>query len=306
MAQLRNTTVPYKDLRLEGADFTNPRQNVSARGISELADSIEQHSLITPLTVWRTKVNGKDVNVILDGGRRYRAITKLVKEKRANGLSKKVPVRLIAARSLAEARIKALTANLQREDLSSFEIATTIAALKAEGMKQQDIATQINKSATWVSRMLSAFRDASPAVKRAWKGGKLPDDDVQHLAKLEDHDDQDKRLSKLLEHREDSSSRADRAKARSIAKNGDGKKKPKPRAVRLGADKLEAFLKQIGNPPKTAPYVRGMRDMLEMVLGQRGPGELDKEWQTYAAKKGFGKSDAKKKPAKKAGKKKSK
>lgn len=294
-------TIPFKELSLEAeipaphgvgdpAHFKNPRKHYDKRSITELAESIRTHGLYAPLVVWRPEVDAKTKApaIVLGGSRRYKAIAMLVKKRQANGLRDAVPCRLVAAETLAEAKVKALTDNLHRVDLTSFEQAETIAELTESGMSQKEIAKQLGKSATWVSRQLSRLKKSSEPVKKAWRDGKLPDDDVEHLSKLPEPE-QDKRLARLLEHRQKAAAaassggkvRAERAKAREVAKNGAGA----PRLVRPGADKLEA-LKAVctaeGKKPRPE-YVAGMHDALAFALGELGAGEFAKAFQTWAA-----------------------
>lgn len=301
-------TLPYKELALEGADFSNPRQTIDKKSIAELADSIASQGLLYSLLVWHTKSDdGKRLNVILDGGRRYRAIGKLIKERKANGLNKAVPVTFIKAETLAEARLKALTTSVQRQELSSYEVAAAIAEMVEAGQKQKGIAKLLGKSQTWVSRQLSAFKRAADQVKEAWQGGILPDDDVQHLAKL-DEDDQLKRLDEILALREQAAGAVDdakagddiirgptreaKAKARQIAKGTD-KEPAEPKKVRPSVETLEGFAEIAAQAPKKEAYVRGMHDGIRFALGELGAGEFAKPWRDYAAKKMTSDSDPK-------------
>jgi ParB/RepB/Spo0J family partition protein len=296
-------TLPYKELVLEGADFANPRQTIDKRSISELADSIASQGLLYSLLVWQAQGDsGKSLNVILDGGRRYRAIGKLIKDRKANGLSKAVPVTFIEAATLAEAKIKALTTSVQREELSSYEVAAAIAEMVESGQKQKGIAKLLGKSQTWVSRQLSAFRSAAEQVKEAWQGGILPDDDVQHLAKLEE-DDQLKRLDEILALREQAADvagptaaapkgREAKAKARQIAK-GKNDKPSEAKKIRPSVEVLEGFAAIAGQAPKKEAYIRGMHDGILFALGELGAGEFAKPWRDHAAKNMASDSDAK-------------
>ena len=295
-------TKPYNKLVLyeSGTGFSNPRARVDIREIGELAESIDTNGLLYPLCVWETTVEGKLVNVVVEGGRRWRAIGKLLKEKRW-ALADEVPVRVIKAQTLQEARVAALVGNVQRVDLSSYEVARAMAALREDGMQQKEIAGKIKKSKSWVSRKLSAWDNASATVKGAWKSGWLPDEDVEALSairlidqkgkelKAPDHKEQDKRLEKLLAHRvvaaeAGKTSRAAAGKARKIAKGGD------PRGEKPSGDKVRRYA--VAASESKDPYVRGLRDMALYVLGEMPVGKFDKAWLKHASNKGFYKSDA--------------
>jgi ParB/RepB/Spo0J family partition protein len=301
------TTIAYKELTLEGADFLNPRIHIDGKAIKELAESIQQHGLLYSLCVWKTKNEAGDaLNVVVDGGRRLRAIGELVKSKKAGDLKDKVPVRFVLAKSLKEARISALVGNIQRVELTSFEVAQEMLALKEEeGMEQKAIAAQLKKSPTWVSRQLKAMRSSTDLVKKAWRQGKISDDTVQDLCKLPDVE-QNKRLQAILDHLENNkdangkTTRDAKAAARAEAKGGDGddggkEKSSEPKEikpVRPSTDKLERYIEVCSKAKKKDRYVTGMLHAFKFMNGDLGPGEFDKEWLEFAEKQGMYKSDA--------------
>lgn len=292
MSKIKTTTLPYKELTLEGGGFTNPRQQVDGHEINSLADSIAAQGLHNALHVWQTTdEDGKKLSVVICGSRRYRAIGKLIKKRRANGLNKEVPVRLIDAKTAAEARILALSENIDRKELSSYETAAAIAEMVEAGEKQKDIAKRLGKSQTWVSRQLKSVRNTAEPVQDAWKAGVLPDDTVQDLAKL-DSDEQCKRLDGILKLREEAakvtakgSARQAKAKAREIAK-GKSADKPKPteRKVRPSEQVLLGLVKVAEKATKKEAYVRGLCDGVRFALGDLAVGELSKEWRDFGAK----------------------
>lgn len=293
---------PYKNFVLqEEGFFENARKYVDKREIRELAASIEKDGLKVPLGV----IKRGDTLLVLNGSRRYRAIGLLVEEKRANGLASKVPYVVAPGKHDAlSARVEGLIDNLQRKDLTSYEIAVQLHALREAGLKQAEIAAKISKSQSYVSRLLKCFETCAPAVHKAWEQNKLPDDDVQTLSKLP-RPEQEKRIVKLLEHRKAAESakpgqvRAAKSAARKAAKGTD-KKKPNgaaPKPVKPSGGNLESFVELTKTAPKNNKYVRGMHDAFRYMLGELGPGEFHKDFVDFAAKKA--KTD---KPALPAGK----
>lgn len=303
MLAVTTQTRPYNKLVLDdsGTGFANPRVRVDMREIGELAESIATEGLLYPLCVWETTVDGERVNVVVEGGRRWRAIGKLLKEKRWT-LADEVPIRVIKAQTVQEARVVALVGNVHRVDLSSYEVARSMAELRSDGMKQKDIARTIKKSKSWVSRKMAAWDHASPTVTGAWKAGWLPDEDVEALSSIRlldektgkllkepDHKEQDRRLEKLLAHRavaDDSGkvSRKAAGKARKIAKGGE------PRGERPNGDKVRRYAETAADSKDA--YVRGLHDMARYVLGEMPVGKFDKAWIKHAAARGFYKSDS--------------
>ena len=120
-----------------------PRQDFDEEELQALADSIEIHGVIQPLTV-REMVNG--YYQIIAGERRWRAARK------AN-LSE-VPVMVIEADD-KKAMELALIENLQRQDLNPVEEALGYQTLMEEyGLTQEDAAKRVGKSRPAVANAL--------------------------------------------------------------------------------------------------------------------------------------------------------
>ena len=298
-------TRPYSALVSKGSGFTNPRQRHNKKADTELAESIAAEGLLYPLMVWTSKgEDGKPRNVVLEGGRRYRAIGRLIEEKRANGLDKAVPIRPVEADTLEKAMIIALVGNVQREDLSTYDVTTTMAGLRDAGMQQKDIAGAIGKSKSWVSRKFAAWDNAIPEVLEAWRDNKLPTEDIEAIAgylktdpatgkpmrpKAPDQPTQKKMLEQLLALRQKAEETGDRKKLGKAKKVARGKKtgeRPKPTFIRAYAD-------AVATKQSKDPYLRGMHDMALFSLGEFSAGQFDPRWAKFAKASGFYESDKK-------------
>jgi ParB-like chromosome segregation protein Spo0J len=192
-------TRPYGELKLTSEDFQNPRilnrSGLSKKDLRELALDIARRGLLYPLLV---DADG----LIIGGQRRYLAIGLIlteegcllghVDEHDAYALAARcrefqrdgIPVRRIEGD--LDAAATALADNLHRADLSSFEVAERLAAFNSDegGPTGAELARRIGKSKTYVSRMLKAWRGASPALKRAWSAGTIAYDTVKQIAEL--------------------------------------------------------------------------------------------------------------------------
>ena len=123
-----------------------PRKVFDEDQISELADSIREHGIITPLLVRKKG----DYYELIAGERRWRA-AKLA------GL-KEVPV-ILKDLSEQETMEIALIDNLQREDLNAIEEARAYQSLSDEfGLKQEEIAKRVSKSRTAVTNALRLLK----------------------------------------------------------------------------------------------------------------------------------------------------
>lgn len=116
-------------------DEDQPRKNFSKESLEELAASIKEHGVMSPIVVVK---KGKQYQIVA-GERRWRA-TKLA------GLAT-IPaiVRTINAQNRLE---MAIVENVQREDLNPIELATAYAKLKNQfNMTNEEIGKRAGKSA---------------------------------------------------------------------------------------------------------------------------------------------------------------
>ena len=155
-------SVPVTDI---DADPDQPRRTFDPASLRELADSIQQHGLLHPITV---RPVGQRF-VLISGERRWRAAVLL-------GL------RVIDAiiRSDVNTRLQ-LIENVQREDLAPAEIARWIGIELEAGTRQKDLARELGKSPAWVSAYASV-RQMPRELQEAFAEGRVGD--VTALAHL--------------------------------------------------------------------------------------------------------------------------
>ncbi len=123
-----------------------PRKNFDSIGLEELSASIAQNGVLQPISVRRVG----DGYEIVAGERRCRAA-------RIAGLSK-IPGIVLEADEQKSALI-ALLENLQREDLSFFEIAQGYQKLiHSQGITQEELAKRLGKSQSTVANKLRLLR----------------------------------------------------------------------------------------------------------------------------------------------------
>ena len=123
-----------------------PRKRFDEEAIEELAASIREHGIVTPLIV---RKKGKYYELIA-GERRWRA-AKLA------GL-KKVPV-LLRTFSEEQAAEIALIENIQRENLNAMEEALAFRRLQEEyNLKQEDIARRVSRSRSAITNSLRLLK----------------------------------------------------------------------------------------------------------------------------------------------------
>lgn len=125
---------------------SQPRKNFDEAALEELADSIRQFGVITPIIVQDKKTHYE----IVAGERRWRAA-------RMAGL-KEIPV-IIREYTDAELAEIALIENIQREDLNPVEEALAYQRLIEEfHLKQEEVAQVVSKSRTAITNSLRLLK----------------------------------------------------------------------------------------------------------------------------------------------------
>ncbi len=145
IAQPEGAVVTLKTTELE-PNRNQPRKTFDEDKIEELADSVKQHGVITPLLVTKRG----DTYMIVAGERRWRAAKKA-------GL-KEVPV---VIKDLTDEEIAelAIIENLQREDINSIEEAFAFKMLIDQYSYTQDqVAAKISKSRVYVTNSLRLLK----------------------------------------------------------------------------------------------------------------------------------------------------
>lgn len=164
-----------------------PRRTFEQESLLELKRSIEQHGVLQPIVVVRTD----DGLVLIAGERRWRAA-------RAAGL-KEIPaiVRTLDAQAQLEV---ALIENIQREDLSPLEMATSMIKLNQQfNQTFEAIAERLGKATSTVVNVTRLLHLPEPA-KRALDRGKITEGHARQILALEEPKKQQELLDLILRH----------------------------------------------------------------------------------------------------------
>ena len=154
-----------------------PRRYFDRSAMEELRDSILEYGVIQPITVRR--LHG--AYELVAGERRFRAA-------QMAGLTE-IPAIVIDADSDKSA-ILALLENLQREDLSFFEVAESYKSLiRRQGMTQTEIAEKVGKSRSSVANKIRLLK-LPPLVKKVIRDYDLTERHARALLLLSDEEKQ--------------------------------------------------------------------------------------------------------------------
>ena len=124
-----------------------PRKHFDENTLDELAASISEKGLITPITVRKIK-NGFE---LIAGERRWRALKKINK--------KTVPAYVLNTKNSLDIMEMALIENIQREDLNAIEESEAYAILNTRyGLSHEAIAKAVGKKRVTISNSLRLLK----------------------------------------------------------------------------------------------------------------------------------------------------
>lgn len=161
-----------------------PRQQMDAEALQELAQSIAEHGLIQPLIV----TQGPAGYQLIAGERRWRA-------SQLAGLST-VPV-IVKETTPQQMLELAIVENIQRADLNSLEEAEAYAQLMADfGLTQEGVAEKVGKSRTAVANTLRLL-NLPTTIKNSLAAGKISEGHARALLSLKDETLQNQTLENI-------------------------------------------------------------------------------------------------------------
>jgi ParB family chromosome partitioning protein len=137
-------------------DPNQPRKSFDEASLTELAESIRAVGIIQPPVV----SSQGDGYLLISGERRWRAVRQLGWDK----------IEVIVRDDL-NSRAQ-LVENIQREDLSAWEIYRVISAELATGVTHAELAKSLGKSRTWVTAY-AAIDNMPPVVVSALRDGRV-------------------------------------------------------------------------------------------------------------------------------------
>lgn len=121
-------------------DPEQPRRSFDHDKLISLSETIKVQGVLQPITVRPANEDG--IHVIIMGERRWRA----------SGLAGLGTIPVLIKEETPELRMAQLTENVQRDDLTTFEVARAVAALRDAGQSRDDVAVALGWSQSMVSR----------------------------------------------------------------------------------------------------------------------------------------------------------
>jgi hypothetical protein len=331
----------FGDLRLEYRHWTNPRTitGLEDAKIAELAQSIRDRTisdengtvagLTDPMKVVAIRNNGRVDLLVYDGQRRHLATQKVFGKGSDDVLVPVIwrhpePVEWTPDLSNEVFR-EAVHGATTREGLSAFELSEIAERMRASNdpdTGQQTtlaaIAALLVRSESWVSKILTARKNATPKLLAQWRTGSITEEQFRDLAVVKDKDAQSSKAEeiaaargrgegrraakeqKLIARREEAASKpAKPSKAEPIKTEKKGKNvtvvrgpqaelpmtpapapEPKrPKPMHFAA--IEDVVSTAERHPPTHDMVKGVILGLKVASGMLDAADLPKPWHQY-------------------------
>ena len=180
--------LPFAEVKLESI-YINPRQPRMRIDVDDLVESIREHGVLQPILV---SPNGDENHYILVSGHRRLEAARQVGLDTIPAVIRKVDER--------ERLELALTENLQRLNLSSFEQADAYAQLRNEfELSPEEIARRMGKSSIAIDNLLRQLT-LPERIKRALDFERIQPGHARALLKLDDPAKQLNAFEQVLQH----------------------------------------------------------------------------------------------------------
>ena len=152
------TKIPIKSIK---PNPNQPRRDFDENALAELAASIKEKGVVTPITV-READNGYE---LVAGERRWRAAKKL--------RLRAIPAYVVVIKNDAEMMEMALIENIQREDLNPLEESEAYAVLNSKfGLSHSAIAKSVGKKRVTVTNALRLLK-LPPEIRKSIRVGEI-------------------------------------------------------------------------------------------------------------------------------------
>lgn len=326
-----------RDLSIVHPNWKNPRTMTGLDGaeIVDLGKDMKAHGTITPLVVQKVYKNkDKDpsdvINLVLAGQRRYLAAEEVFSQEHELPVVDRTvePIELTKEAG-QELMLQMLSEVARREGLSAYELSEVAQDLRDAGKTLSEIAKACHRDDSWVSKILTARKNADPKLLLRWRKGEITEEQFKTLAAIKDPEKQLEGAKAAVKARESGDAAEARASVKELAeryKNDERKAaappKPAPKAIAetsrdakpekpavrvvIKPAVLEEMLDMADKRPPTADYARGVIDAVKFITGEIEMADLSKAWHAWVSratgapkpKKGK-KARGKKSPAKK-------
>lgn len=155
-----------------GRSIKNIRKTYSEAEIAELAQSIQDHGLLSPLLLQPTEdENGETIWELVAGSRRLRAI-QLVRNTSEPSFYDAIPYVRYEG-TLEDAVFANAAENIDRADLNVIDVCEWLVERLDEGSTKGDLAKKFSKQPQWVDQRVFFIKNACEMLIAAVRAGKV-------------------------------------------------------------------------------------------------------------------------------------
>ena len=170
------------------ANPDQPRKTFNDASLQELADSIKEIGIITPITVRKMGVNSYQIS---SGERRFRA-SKLAEKDT-------IPAYVRDEVDDQKTLIMGLVENIQREDLDPIEIAITYQRLIEEGnLTQEQLGQKVGKSNTTIANSIRLLK-LPPEIQVGLANGDISEGHAKVILSVSDEQKQKELYTEIID-----------------------------------------------------------------------------------------------------------
>lgn len=329
--------VKLRDLVIVHPNWKNPRTvtGMDEESLLDLGKDMKARGIQVALDVqqvYKDKAKDPDkiINLVLDGQRRYLGAEEVFDQDAEIPVLDRTPQPIeLTPDAAADLMLDMVSVAQRRAGLNAYELSEVSSDLRDKGRTLADIGKAIGRDESWVSKILTARKNADPKLMLRWRKGEITEEQFKDLASIKDTDKQAVALKETLKARDAGDSAEARATAKELAAqfkqetkatNGHAKKpaakpvvavrgpqedlfeetkepaKPAVKVVIKGVV-LEEMLAYADKRPPTADYVRGVIDCVRFMTGEIEMSDFSKAWHAYVSRVS-GTSKAKKAKAK--------
>lgn len=316
-----------RDLVISHKNWLNPRTitGLDAESIVDLSKDIKKRKIQRALIVQKIfatpdKNPEKILNLVLDGQRRYLAAEEVLDEDDEIPVIDRTAHPIELTPEAADViMLDVLSSFARTEGLSSYELSEVAQRLRERGKTLADIGSAIKRDESWVSKILTARKNADPKLMIRWRKGEITEEQFKELAAIKDPEKQLDAAKEVVKAREGGDAAEARIRAKELAaqykqeQKGDKPDKapavngangaPKPRAVTgpqeylfdrkppapstkivIKPSVLEDMIAMADKRPPTADYVKGVIDMARFLTGEIEMADLRKPWHAFVSR----------------------
>lgn len=194
--------IPIDEIQA-GVNIKNIRTTFDDESVKTLAEGIFRDGLLNPIIVMQTQdANGDAIVELVAGARRLRAVQYILEVFDPAWNDGEVKCTMFVG-TVEDACFLNGIENIEREEIDGADLCEWLLRQVEEyGHSQDELATRLHRSASWVSSKVTVARQGSESLMKALREGLLSVSAAYELAKSMTKEEQDKRIAQARKNAE--------------------------------------------------------------------------------------------------------